>query len=536
MEQVSAAFCLFPTLNQTCFTNKTLFLIVKYFSFVDIMHKFNLESASKVEEMRDEIILKKNFNQKEFFNFLSVQTNETRIFNGWIEQNKSLKNLLIHQTTKEKFTDANKWREHALFDKFKSYIGPFFLVLLQKKTSSNISEEWATTFSYFELMDDENRFFLEQSLYHQIRNNIDKSLSICNKTVTEIDFHQQLLFLLSDACISIHNSLSRASHHLKIAFTEQILQLFYHPSCSAKLAHWMILQLEKLNLNEEQKTSLETIKQKIKQGEINFKLSVKKDKKLILKNTYLLVFGVVLIGLIYFIMNQNFEVNNQNIEEVSSLSAFSVKERKEIDSLLRSVKAEEADTSSFHEAYFGASIQLRQAFKNPLAEKILQDLERDMSNHYSGFYDSTVPISNKNLKQERIPSTASLQTLKGKDELEWKNDSEYTLILLIWNEDSKSPVYSQIIPPQSKIDFKSIKNMRLLVLPGIDYGTIPKKNSKEFNVLKSHFCAIDFNFEYATQLVYTLSELTQKSNKILIEGKLGEVLVLSDPQGALSIK
>jgi hypothetical protein len=537
MEQVSAAFCLFPTLNQTCFTNKTLFLIVKYFSLDDINQEFNLESASKVEEMRNEIILNKNFNQEEFFNFLSVQTNETRIFNGWIEQNKSLKNLLIHQTAKEKFTDSNKWREHALFDKFKSYIGPFFLVLLQKKALSEISEEWATIFSYFELIDDENRLFLEQSLYLGIRNKIDQSLSICNnKSITETDFHQQLLFLLSDACIAIHNSLSRASHHLKIAFTEQILQLFYHPSCSAKLAHCMILQLEKINLNEEQKKSLQTIKQKIKLGEIQFSHQPQKDKQSIVKNVSLLVLGLALIGIIYFLVNQNFEVTTQNYRDASSLASFSIKERKEIDSLIRSMKENENDSVTIDENYFGSYIILRKPFENMLAEKIYRDLAQDMSNHFGGVYDTTISISESKLSDELISKTMSLKALKEKNELEWKNVSEYTLILFAWNEDSNSPVYSGIIAPKKTLKFSSIKNMRIMAVPGIGYGKIPTKNGKEFQILKNHFCAIDFNFEYATQQVYTLSKNAFKTNKILIEGKLGEVVGISDSQGVLDIE
>lgn len=487
--------------------------------------------------MKDEIALKKAFSTEEFERFLSIQSTETNIFNGWIEQNKSLKNLLLHLVVKEHFKDAYRWREHALFENFKRYVGPFFLVILQKKSLSDISGDWATIFSYFELIDDENRLFLEQSLYLGIRNKIDQSLSICNnKSITETDFQQQLLFLLSDACIAIHNSLSRSSHSLKIEFTENTLQLFYHPKCTAKSAHWMILQLEKINLNEEQKKSLQTIKQKIKLGEIQFSHQPQKDKKSIVKNVSLLVLGLALIGIIYFLVNQNFEVTTQNYRDASSLASFSIKERKEIDSLIRSMKENENDSVTIDENYFGSSIILRKPFENILAEKIYRDLEQDMSNHFGGVYDTTISISESKLSDELISKTTSLKALKGKNELEWKNVSEYTLILFAWNEDSNSPVYSGIIAPKKTLKFSSIKNMRIMAVPGIGYGKIPTKNGKEFQILKNHFCAIDFNFEYATQQVFTLSKNAVKTNKILIEGKLGEVVGISDSQGVLDIE
>ena len=159
-----------------------------------------------------------------------------------------------------------------------------------------------------------------------------------------------------------------------------------------------------------------------------------------------------------------------------------------------------------------------------------------MSNHFGGVYDTTISISESKLSDELISKTTSLKALKGKNELEWKNVSEYTLILFAWNEDSNSPVYSGIIAPKKTLKFSSIKNMRIMAVPGIGYGKIPTKNGKEFQILKNHFCAIDFNFEYATQQVFTLSKNAVKTNKILIEGKLGEVVGISDSQGVLDIE
>ncbi len=511
----------------------SLNLSVKHFSLKDLIHEFDLSVDTDVKTMLLLLEQRNDSRINAFKDFLNAQTKESSVFNSWIEQNKSLKNLLLNDTISEKFVDSLKWRDHFLYEKFKAYVSPFFLPLISRKANSGITSEWAAIFSYFELISDDERMYLEQVLYQKIKIQIDAIFSKISKTEEEAEFQQQLLLLLSEDCIAIHNCLSRASHSLKIELIERILRLFYHPKCSAKLAHWMILQLEKMNLNIEQKRSLETIKNKIKSGEIIFSLTPKKNKKLVFRNALSVAVSIGILGLIYFIYNQKFEVGTQNFKEASSLTVFTVQERKEIDSLLRSMKVEEADSIVADESYFGTSISLRVPFKNKKAEKIYREIERDMSNHYSGIYDTCSPFEKKKLKELTVGNSSPLKDLKGKKELEFKNDSEYSLIILLWEESSESPVYSAISAPKSTFSLKANDGMHLIILPGIDFGSIPSKNKGDFKILEGHFCSIDFNFEYAFQQSFIISGLTNSTNRILIDGTLGNVLNLSDAQGVL---
>ena len=509
---------------------------MKYFSLKEIIREFNLSDDVKFEEILSLLEQRNDSRINAFKEFLNAQTIESSVFNSWIEQNKSLKNLLLSNTSSDKFVDSLKWKEHFLFEKFKTYISPLFLPLISRKHTTEINSEWAAIFSFFELMIEDDRMYIEQTLYQNIKDKIDSAFSKCSETKEEAEFHKQLLFLLSDDSISIHNSLSRSSHSLKIEFTERILQLFYHPVCSAKLAHWMILQLEKMNLNEEQKKSLQVIKDKIKSGEIKFSLAPKKNKKLVFKNVVTVFVACSILGGIYLVYNQKFEVGTQNFKESSSLTVFSVKERKEIDSLLRSMKVEESDSIIEDENYYGTSISLRTPFKNKKAEKIFREFESDMSNHYSGIYDTCITVDKGKLKEEKVGTTNLLKEFRGKKELELKNDSEYTLIILTWEENSSSSVFSTVSAPKSTLNFKAKEGMRLMILPGIDYGRIPTENKNDFKILESHFCSIDFNFEYALQQSFIFSGLSSSKNRILIEGTLGNVLNLSDAQGVLGIQ
>jgi cytoskeletal protein RodZ len=155
----------------------------------------------------------------------------------------------------------------------------------------------------------------------------------------------------------------------------------------------MILRLEKMNLNKEQNQSLDLIKLKIKNGEIEFSNIDKQKNPSKLRNVFLLVCFAFVLGLLFYLYNQEYVVNLQNFQEASSLSAFSVQERKEIDSLLKSIPTEQADSTV--ETYYssGNTISIQTPIKNKLAEKIYNELEQDMTNHFMRLYDTCIPLS-----------------------------------------------------------------------------------------------------------------------------------------------
>jgi hypothetical protein len=505
---------------------------VKYISLNDLTKELSLEKKLSSAQILEILKEKNYYNYSNVEEFLSIQNNQTSVFNSWIEQHQPLKDLLTTGKTQELFSDKHHWSKHALYESFKSYLSPFFLDLLTRKSESEISTEWAKIFSFFQLIEDENRFFIEQSFYQNIKNKIELEISKCNTQLSENEFHQSLLFILSDDCISIHNSLSRASHSLKIDFSEKILQLFYHEKCSAKLANWMIIQLAKMELNEEQLNSLSSIKKKIKSGEIQFQQVTRKNKVSRARQISLSLIILSVFGLLIFYFNQQYTYVPPNFKEQSSLSEFSVKERKEIDSLLKSMNSNNLDSSGQYISG-GTSITMRVPIINLYVEKIYQELELDLTNHFSGVYNANNSISKENLKTEKILETKNLNELKSKNEIEFKNDSEYLLLFLVWDETKNGSVYSGLLPKKSVLKLNGSKDMKMLILPGIDYEKIQANELKNFKILKNHFCSIDFNYEYALQKILTIGMTSSKNSRVLIEGIQGDVLSVTDADGIL---
>jgi hypothetical protein len=214
------------------------------------------------------------------------------------------------------------------------------------------------------------------------------------------------------------------------------------------------------------------------------------------------------------------------------LSEFSVKERKEIDSLLKSMNSNNLDSSGQYISG-GTSITMRVPIINLYVEKIYQELELDLTNHFSGVYNANNPISKENLKTEKILETKNLNELKSKNEIEFKNDSEYLLLFLVWDETKNGSVYSGLLPKKSVLKLNGSKDMKMLILPGIDYEKIQANELKNFKILKNHFCSIDFNYEYALQKILTIGMTSSKNSRVLIEGIQGDVLSITDADGIL---
>lgn len=504
---------------------------MNYFSINDLLKHANLDALKSNEQLLSSTFIITHPNFEEIKDFLSIQSKDSKVFNGWIEQNNSLKELLIYGTTFEFFNDKHNWGQHAFYEKFKSYVSPFFKILINRKNEVQLNSEWAKIFSFFVLLDEETRYFLEQTFYQNINLGIKDKLNQTSKNISEVEFHQILLFLLSDESIAIHNNISRASHSLKVNFVEHILKLFLHPKCTAKLAHWMILRLEKLELNVEQNQSLEQIKTKIKSREIKFVAKQNDKSRFNWRMTLPAITLLLVLGSLYFLYKHEDVSTVQNFKEVSSLSSFSVKERKEIDSLLKTMSVEQTDTSDASFFSSGNLIAIQNPIKNNLAANICVELEQDMTNHFMRMYDTKSTLSNEKLKQEKIRETHSLSSINSNTAVEFKNDSEYNILLIAWIETENGKVFSGVIPKKSNYKMNVISKMNLIIIPGNEYGPIPTKNKQDFSFLTNHFCSIDFNYENALNQIYTVEQTNNKLSKMLIEGALGEVIYLTDSNG-----
>jgi hypothetical protein len=361
---------------------------------------------------------------------------------------------------------------------------------------------------------------------------LDKLFNSIENQLDVKQFENEFNILLSPFVITLHSYLSLASNRLKIDFVERVLNLFKHPFCTAKLANWVLLQLQKMKLNEQQITSLNEIKTAIISGEYVFNEPKVERKKTVFKRIYgFYSLAILIIVFLIFVFKYDFSMKPELIYEGSALKYFSVKERKEIDSVIRSMDSIPKLVSNPEYYGSGMTVFIRQSFKNKVAEKLFVDLETDRDLHYSSSYDTLFKTKVEDLKTLVLASTKSLSTKKNGEIFEFKNESEYSILLVCWEENSGGKIYTNVVSPQSTIQTKVAKEDYFLMLPGFDFGKIPTKNGPSFKLLDYHFGSIDFNFESALQEFYVLKSPQVGKNKVLFVGKKGEVVEVMDVNG-----
>lgn len=510
---------------------------MRYISISELERTFHVNPIDNLELFLD--TFHKNpintWKEEDIRAFIDLQNPASKVFNSWIEQHADLKELLISNTTKNSFVDRLKWLEHFQFKAFQNYSSSFFLSLLERKLETKANREWAIIFSYFVLVEDETRFYLEQSLYRKIEEDIEsKFLNIKNASKIEV-FESEITYLLSDDILQIHNGLGRSSHALKINYIEKTLSLFKHKLCTANMANWMLLQFDKMSLNEQQSQSLIEIKTSIKSGKYRFKSQENaKSNKISLKTGFFIATICGIIGVVIFSLTTDFSTPPLIVHEGSALTYFSVKERKEIDSILRSMQPKpllESDTSYYGT---GATVYLRTAFENSTIESLYLDFEKDLELHYSALFDSSNSIKKNSFSSEIINGTQSLLYRKQGRKMEVNNSSAYAVLVICWEEKSGGKTYSLLLAPHSIQTFLAEEMEHFIVLPGIGFSKIPSKNKKEFKTLKSHFSNIDFNFEYALQQQFIFDEPHGKKTKLLMEGNKGDIFQVTDLDGSFT--
>jgi hypothetical protein len=507
---------------------------VRYFSFNDLKKTYGFHPIEQNKLFINALTLSSLHESEiqEIKGFLNVQTQQTLIYNAWIEQHDDLKSLLVSGTANIQFSDKFKWKQHQFFKDFQSYISPFFDVVVLRNNASNSLENWTKIFSYFELIEKENRFSLEQKCYSLVKIELDKLFNSIQNQLEAKQFESEFNILLSPSVITLHSYLSLASNRLKIDFVERVLNLFKHPFCTDKLANWVLLQLQKMKLNEQQITSLNEIKTAIISGEYVFNEPKVERKKTVFKRIYgFYSLAILIIVFLIFVFKYDFSMKPELIYEGSALKYFSVRERKEIDSVIRSMDSIPKLVSNPDYYGSGMTVFIRQSFKNKVVEKLFVDLETDRDLHYASSYDTLFKTKVDELKSLVLASTKSLVNKKNGQSFEFKNESEYSILLVCWEENSGGKIYTNVVSPQSTIQPKVAKEDYFLMLPGFDFGKIPAKNDTSFKLLDYHFGTIDFNFESALQEFYVLKSPQVGKNKVLFIGKKGEVVEVMDVSG-----
>ena len=472
------------------------------------------------------------------------QLNEqTVVFYQWIEQDQALKSLLEGKVPTLEFTDRLRWTGHFLFADFSTFISSFLTTsALKFKLHENVSE-LRNVFSFLVLLPKDDRQLVEQALFQQTKAQIDGQLKKLPQYTTETELLACVDAICTKDIVAIVGHFSRASYHTKVWYIDQLLSLFNHPACTARLAYRVILQLNLLELNPEHQEKIREIEKELKNGQ----LLNKSDKTPFLKKIrtkQILSIGAffLLIGAAYFILKYNpSKEQHTDLGLASSFETFTKDERIQIDSLLKAKRSdatpEENETDQFLWSQTGGpSLALRSALKNKLMEQLYTDWLKCADLHNQGLIDSCIPY--KKSTNFKYPSVKPAKEMLGKDEVVVRNESIYSVWIIVFEEFTQGSIYAELLEAGKTSTLKMSKNQHFVFAAGKEPGVFiaPKGvNSAELpsEQFQEQFCTVDMNLSNSLNAVYALRSPKPGSNKLLLSGDENNYFVVADLYGIL---
>jgi hypothetical protein len=484
---------------------------MNYFSIPNDTIESYLKGETSFDMLRQKHANGKEENSALLHQFLSIQTNETIVFNGWIESNPVLRDFLLFGEIQQPYVGFGNIQKHILYPNFQQYIGLFFPVFQGEAT---IGKEIKDYLGFLQVLTDEKRFQVEQNLQTHLRIQLELEGSKCTGISDAKEFNRAVSYFLSDEKVELFLSLSQGSERVKAQWVESTLTLLADPKCTSNTAHYAFQQLSKIELNQILKASLDKAIHRFKGVQVKTQQKKGISRKTKFYARVLLIFLVVggLIMVLFTKWQDDLETpDNTN---ASSLKYFSLAERFRVDSLVHSqseTRPMDEDTLGFDNS--GINVSVRNAFVNDKAESLYQNLLLGLNDYY---LQTNQPTKAKNPartmhKTEEFSRTGSLQSIQ------FNNTSGYEVLVIGFENKGGKQVHSRLIKPTEVTTIHVKKNWVFLILPGSGFNqdqTMP-------------FGEINYNYDYSLYAIHTFVA-KDKNNKILFKGLAGQEFEMMD--------
>jgi len=457
------------------------------------------------------------------------------VFDQWIMQTKQLRNLLLHQQPGSNDFHTFIARDHKLLPHFSNFVTPMLFPALRNQQEVPTAKDMAAVFSYLYLLD------LDARMPLQLRANawLDEKLATLQQEIAKVSTEKELTVLilpfLSADFILFVNGFEKNFYAARMKYTQAMLEILQSPACSARLGGWIVKQLKGIDINAVHRSRIEDLQYEIRRGKRKFKNQEGRIRDGISPRLLLLITGIVvlLLGVGYFTWYAPWSEPEELRDfsgDKTSFEQFSVRERREIDSLIN-VLEKEKQLSPEENPVYGelapADIALRQraVFQNEKAEQFYADCQKDRSLMALGFIDTCAAYAQKQLGGKIFPDFGDLRTKAGKRRIFLQNDSEYQVIVLFFSDSQGAGVASAVLAADQKIRFRANAGETVLLLPGRDFGAF-HANTKVKSSLPSanymaHFCFQDGEFVRMLGQAYHFQPVDQGESRLILRGSVG---------------
>lgn len=446
--------------------------------------------------------------REEVICFEQIQTDQTELFNAWIESNSSVLSFLQGRESGP-FKDTSMLTKNALLPDFKRYFAHFLPVFEPRE-----DDFWGSLteyISYFCIVDSTAIKAVLPNVSRQITQQNERDFpSSINSSAS---YNQAAYNFFAPDKLMAYSTFPKEWEVLRIEFVEHALRMITHPQCPSNTAGFILSKLRSIPSPAAVKDSIDDAWNSFQRGQLNIQKNEPKKYKfnrpLMIRVAFGMFGAILIIGLFKWVFTTDEDATF--LTPSSSLIYFTPKERIFIDTTLRREKPIRS-TVSLNSSVGGANFSIRQAFVNKRAESLYTSL----TNGLNDFYYNPIPLKDSTTKNT-LDGTTSLAEFNGKSSIKCKNSSAYDVLFIAFNEFSGAPVYSSLIRSGKTQTFKLTKDAKILFLPGKQFAG---SNKIPFNVW-------DYNFDQAMQQVYSFSG--GLSYAVVFRGDWGEEFSFTNP-------
>lgn len=486
---------------------------MRYYSTSELNHL--LHEPFRFEALDHYISITSDPGLTEFLRYLKLPGAE--IFIGWIEQWRAVSEIIKEGETSVSFSDYLRLKEHTLFASFQQFVTPFLFPPLLKQAESGVLNE---TLEYIVLLEPDSGAVVENVIYTKIE---QLFISVHHlqeqKKVTEDQLIEVVHDVVNEQITKVLNSFSRRSYVHVIAYVEYCFSMLKAKGCTLRMANWIVKQLQQLQLSPEHIQQLSDFQNDLKTGAVRVENKGKKQSGFrmqpLLTAIGLIVFtGIVILIIVFKPWSEH--VSPQELETVSSFTEFTVEERKHIDSLLRIIQPEPLpqllEGDFMHVEGRELMVDARKTFANKTADAFYDTWEDYLSKDTVQSIQSCKELF-KQIKRFSLPEGFLKLTEKqnGKPAF-FRNESEYTIQLVVFNNQPGSKAYYYELKKDEQVEFNLSVGEHIGIVTG--RYTIPYKSGIESIV----FCEFDNTTFSSLMTSYVLKPGNSYSYKFLVSG------------------
>lgn len=455
---------------------------MKYLSLAAVRQRiptisFPISELEKVQLLHELTQFFPEYSTDDFYHFIQGQQQQsTQVFTGWIESDSFLRDTLISGKITGAWKDVNKISNHAIFNAFRDFITPYLYPILKEGIKQINTSVACYLISYSSLLNDTQQNVIQDVLSDWYNQRAKLAVTNCNALKSDSLIHQHLHGQIDEAFLDGLNRLNDRHYGVRMEVMEHLFSLLYHKNSSKRLAVYILGLAKSLKLSKEHQEQIKELEADLKRGKVSLEKSKIPWLRLAVVVILILVLGAGVIFTFFL------EANPQEYayQEETSFMQFSEKDRHKLDSLIGDIQSEQRNMRGNprldeNVPFIGQQLVNKRDWINAIYKK----MERSWAGNDTVVLTKTLSTSKAYSKP--YPGTKSVGLLDGKIPSELHNNSDQTLLLVVFENTKTAPVYSKYIHAKSEYSFECNPGEIVIVVPGskvsgsMHFGDLPFK-------------------------------------------------------------